>query len=182
MAIESAMIPLPSEIIMPFAGFLASTGRFNIHLVALAGAFGNLIGSLIGYGIGYWGRDRVVRRFVKKWGKFLLISETELDEATRLLHKHRYWVVLGSRVIPGIRTIISLPCGVARLPLLSFCLLTFFGSLVWSYLLAWIGFILGQNWDTLGPIFHKADTLIIVGVVIIIGFYVYTKLKKKRPA
>src|SRR5713226_2200996 len=87
MAIESALIPLPSEVIMPFSGFLVTTGRFNIHLVALSGAFGNLIGSLVAYAIGFWGHERVVRRLVRKWGKMLLISEHELDEAEKLLHK-----------------------------------------------------------------------------------------------
>jgi len=165
---------------MPFSGFLASTGRFDLNLVVLVGALGNLAGSLIAYGVGYWGRERFVRRFIRKWGKWILVSEEELDESEHLLNKYKDFVVLGSRMIPGIRTVISLPCGVAKLPLLRFSILTFFGSLVWCYLLAWVGLILGQNWETLGPLFHQVDALIVLGIVVIVGFYVYYKIKKNR--
>ena len=178
MAIESALIPLPSEIIMPFSGFLASTGKFDLNLVALSGAIGNVIGSLIAYAIGYYGHEKLVRRFIRKFGKFVLISEKELDETEKLLHKYKDLVVLGSRVIPGIRTVISLPCGFAKLPLGRFIVLTFFGSLVWSYFLAWIGFTLGQNWKSIGPYFHKADVAVIGVIVLAVGFYTYHKLKK----
>ncbi len=178
MAIESALIPLPSEVIMPFSGFLASTGRFDLNLVALAGAFGNVLGSLIAYSVGFYGHEKLVRRFIRKFGKWILISEKELDETHDLLNKYKDLVVLGSRVIPGVRTVISLPCGFAKLPLLRFIILTFFGSLVWSYLLAWIGFVLGQNWHSIGPIFHKLDAVVIGAIVLVVGWYIYHKLKK----
>lgn len=178
MAIESALIPLPSEIIMPFSGFLVSTDRFSLHGVAFAGAFGNLLGSWVAYGIGYWGHERLVRRFIRRWGKWILLTEDELDSAEKLLHKYKDQVVLGSRVLPGVRTIISLPCGIARLPFLRFSVLTFIGSLIWSYLLAYVGLVLGQNWDTLGPIFHSLDVVIVVLIIGVVGFYIYHKLKK----
>lgn len=178
MAIESALIPLPSEIIMPFSGFLSSTGRFDLNLVALSGAVGNVIGSLIAYAIGYFGHERVIRRFIRKFGKFILVSEKELDETEKLLNKYKDLVVLVSRVIPGIRTVISLPCGFAKLPLPRFIVLTFLGSLIWSYFLAWIGFTLGENWETLGPYFHKADAAIVVLIIGAILFYIYHKVKK----
>ena len=178
MAIESALIPLPSEIIMPFSGFLASTGRFDLNLVALSGAAGNVIGSLIAYAIGFYGHEKLVRRFVRRWGKWILVSEKELDETERLLHRFRDLVVLGSRVVPGIRTVISLPCGFAKLPLGRFIVLTFFGSLIWSYLLAWIGFVLGQNWKAIGPYFHKLDAVIVVLILGAVSWYVWYKIKK----
>jgi membrane protein DedA with SNARE-associated domain len=178
MAIESALIPLPSEIIMPFSGFLVSTGRFDLNMVALAGALGNVIGSLIAYAIGYYGHETLVRRFIRKFGKWILISEKELDETEKLLHKFKDLVVLGSRIVPGIRTVISLPCGFAKLPLGRFIVLTFIGSLVWSYFLAWIGLVLGQNWHSIGPYFHKLDAVIILAIVGSVGFYIYHKLKK----
>lgn len=180
MAIESALIPLPSEIIMPFSGYLVSLGRFNLWAVAIAGALGNVLGSLVAYGLGYWGHERVVRRLIRKWGKWVLLTEEELEKSEELLHKYKDWVVLGSRMVPGIRTVISLPCGIARLPLFRFTVLTFFGSFIWSYFLAWIGFQLGENWDTLGPYFHKADALIIIILTGTIFFYIYHKLGKKR--
>lgn len=178
MAIESALIPLPSEIIMPFSGFLASVGKFDLNMVALMGAVGNVLGSLVAYGIGYWGHEKLVRRFIRRFGKWVLISEKELDETEVLLHKYKDLVVLGSRVIPGIRTVISLPCGFAKLPLGRFIVMTFIGSPIWSYFLAWIGFVMGENWDTLGPYFHKADALIVVLIVAAAGFYIYHKIKK----
>ncbi len=178
MAIESALIPLPSEIIMPFSGFLASTGRFDLNLVALSGALGNVVGSLVAYGIGFYGHEKLVRRFIRRFGKWILVSEKELDETEKLLHKFKDLVVLGSRVIPGIRTVISLPCGFAKLPLGRFIVLTFFGSLVWSYFLAWIGFVLGQNWRIIGPYFHKADALVVGLIILAVVWYVYHRLRK----
>ena len=178
MAIESALIPLPSEIIMPFSGYLVSVGRFNLILVALAGAVGNVLGSLVAYGLGYWGHERIVRKFIRRWGKWILVSEEELDGAEKLLHKYKDWVVLGSRVLPGIRTVISLPCGIAKLPIYRFIVLTFIGSFIWSYFLAWIGFVLGENWDTLGPYFHGADVIIIIIILGTVGFYIWYKLRK----
>lgn len=178
MAIESALIPLPSEIIMPFSGFLVTTGRFDLNLVALSGAVGNVLGSLVAYAIGFYGHEKLVRRFVRKFGKWILISEKELDETEKLLHKFKDLVVLGSRVVPGIRTVISLPCGFAKLPLGRFIVLTFIGSLIWSYFLAWIGFVLGENWDTLGPYFHKLDVVIIGLFVLTLGWYIYYKIKE----
>lgn len=179
MAIESALIPLPSEIIMPFSGYLVSTGRFDFFLVGISGAVGNTLGSLLIYGVGYWGHEKLARRFVRKFGKWILFNENELDKTERLLHKYKNWVVLGSRVIPGIRTVISLPCGIARLPIKSFIVLTFFGSLVWSVFLAWIGFVLGQNWHSIGPYFHKLDVVIVGGILAVIAWYIYYKLKKQ---
>lgn len=179
MAIESALIPLPSEIIMPFSGFLVSTGKFDFFLVGISGAVGNVIGSLAAYYLGFWGHERVVRKFIRAYGKWILLTEEELDQAEKLLHKYKDWVVLGSRVLPGIRTVISLPCGIARLPILRFIILTFFGSLVWSVSLAWIGFVLGQNWRVIGPYFHKLDLVIILGILGAIGWYVWYKLRKR---
>lgn len=182
MAIESALIPLPSEIIMPFSGFLVSTGRFELIWVGVAGAVGNVIGSLVAYALGYWGHERLVRRFVRRWGKWILLGEEELDSAEKLLHKYKDWVVLGSRVVPGVRTVISLPAGFAKLPIWRFIVLTFIGSFIWSLFLAWVGLTMGENWDTLGPYFHKADALVVVIILALGGFYIYHKLRRNQRA
>jgi membrane protein DedA with SNARE-associated domain len=157
---------------------LVSAGKFSLVGVALTGAVGNVLGSLLAYSLGFWGHERIVRRFIRRWGRWLLLTEEDLDQAEKLLHKYKTLVVLLSRVLPGIRTVISLPCGIAKLPLPRFIILTFFGSLIWSYFLAWIGFILGENWDTLGPYFHKADAFVLVLILGGVGFYIYHKLKK----
>lgn len=178
MAIESALIPLPSEIIMPFSGFLVAQGRFNFWLVAVSGSLGNLIGSLIAYGVGYWGHEKIVRRFIRRWGKFLLLTEEDLDTTEVWLNKYGDWVVAGSRLLPAVRTVISLPCGIARLPLKRFIILTFFGSLIWSAVLAYIGKIMGENWVSIGPYFHKFDIVIIIILALGVGFYIWHKLRK----
>jgi membrane protein DedA with SNARE-associated domain len=178
MAIESALIPLPSEIIMPFSGYLASTGRFSLPLVILAGAIGNTIGSIFCYWLGYVGRETVVRRLVRKYGRFVLFTEDELDATEALMHKYHGLAVLIGRFTPGIRTIISLPAGIAKVPLPRFIALTFIGTLLWSALLAYIGYTLGQNWKSIGGYFHKFDLVIGIVIVAAIGFYIYRKLKK----
>lgn len=179
MAIESMLIPLPSEVIMPFSGFLASTGRFDLTLVILSGAVGNTIGSWVAYGLGLWGHDRVVRRFVRRYGKVILLSETELDKMEAFMHKYKGVSVLIARFTPGVRTIISLPAGIARLPFLRFTFLTFVGTLLWSALLAWIGYTLGTNWKSLEVYFRKFEIAIIGLIILAIAFYVFRKLSKK---
>jgi len=178
MAIESALVPLPSEIIMPFAGYLVFTGKLNLILVAVAGAFGNLAGSLAAYSLGYWGHERIVRRLVRKVGKFVLFTEEDLDSSEKYFNKYGSWIVLVSRVMPAIRTYISLPAGIARYPIVKFSTLTFFGSLVWSFVLAYIGFLLGENWNTLGPYFHKFDFIIVILGILFVAYYIYHKLKR----
>jgi membrane protein DedA with SNARE-associated domain len=178
MVIESALVPLPSEIIMPFAGFLVFTGKLNLILVVVAGAFGNLAGSLAAYSLGYWGHERIVRRLVRKIGKFVLFTEDDLDSSEKYFNKYGSWIVLVSRVMPAIRTYISLPAGIARYPIVKFSTLTFLGSLVWSFILAYIGFLLGENWNTLGPYFHKFDFLIVILGILFVAYYIYHKLKR----
>jgi len=177
MAIESALIPLPSEIIMPFSGYLVSIGALALPLVALSGATGNVVGSLIAYAIGALLDEAVIRRLVRSHGKWLLLSETELNHAEELLRQHGDGIVLLSRVLPGIRTVISLPCGMARLPLGRFVVLTFVGSLIWSFFLAYVGLQLGENWDTLGPYFRRADLFIGILVIALVALYVYRRVR-----
>jgi len=177
MAIESASIPLPSEIIMPFSGFLVSQGKFNFYLAVLAGAAGNLFGSIIMYLLGSWGEVRFVRRFIRGWGRFL-VSEEELEIGEKWLRRYGDLVVLISRILPVVRTFISLPAGIARINFGKFCLFTFFGSVAWSAFLAYIGVKLGENWESLEPFFRRFDTaIVLVGIIIVVGYLV---LKYRR--
>lgn len=177
MAIESALIPLPSEIIMPFSGFLVSQGRFEFWLVGLSGAMGNVLGSWVAYFLGYVGEGVVVRKFISRYGKYILLSEHELDRSEALFRKYGDGIVFFSRILPAVRTVISLPCGIAKLPFVKFTLLTFLGSLAWSYFLAYLGVLLGENWDVLRPIFRKFDLAIIFVVIIILAWYIYRRAK-----
>ena len=180
MALESALIPIPSEVIMPFSGFLVSEGRFSLWGIALAGALGNLAGSWAAYALGYWGHTAFVRKFILKFGKFILLTEEEYEFTLGLFKKHGQWVSAAARVVPAIRTVISLPAGVVRLPFLKFSVFTFFGSLIWSFFLGYLGVKLGENWEIIRPYFRKLDIAIITLTIILLGAYIYYKLRKKH--
>jgi membrane protein DedA with SNARE-associated domain len=169
MAIESACIPLPSEIIMPFSGYLVSIGRFSLWEVALAGAVGCVIGSIIAYWIGYYGG----RPMAEKYGKYVLVTNHDLNLADNFFQKYGNSAVFISRLLPVIRTFISLPAGIARMNFWKFIAYTFLGSLPFCYLLAYIGKKLGDNWNTLGVYFHKFD--IAIGIIILIGLIWFIK-------
>jgi membrane protein DedA with SNARE-associated domain len=153
MAIESACIPLPSEVILPFSGFLVSTGRFQLWWVAIAGALGCNLGSMVAYAVGFYGG----RPLALRYGRWLLMAPGDLERAEAWFRRRGDLAVFVSRMLPVVRTYIALPAGVARMPLLRFHLYTFLGSLPWCLLLAYVGARLGANWETLGPIFHRFD-------------------------
>lgn len=180
MAAESALIPIPSEIIMPFSGFLVSEGRFSLLGITLAGAIGNLTGSWAAYALGLWGHERVVRRVVRNYGKFVLVTEKDFDSSLKLFARYGQRITAIARVLPAIRTVISLPAGIAKLPFWKFSALTFFGSLIWSFFLGYIGLILGENWQVIRPYFRKFDILIVTITIILVGGYIYHKLHKRK--
>lgn len=182
MTLESANIPIPSEIIMPFSGFLAAQGKLDLHLVSWAGAIGCTIGSLLSYFLGKWSNQTWVRGFVSGWGRILITAE-ELETGERWLKKYGEIVVFVSRLLPVVRTFISFPAGMAGVNLVKFTLYAFTGSLIWSYFLAWIGFQLGENWDAIRPIFRQFDYLIITLGILGVVWYLYHRGKKlARPS
>src|ERR1041385_2073822 len=166
MAIESACIPLPSEIIMPFSGYLVSTGQMNLWLVGLAGAVGCVLGSLVAYWVGSKGG----RPLIEKYGRYVLVSSHDLDLADRWFEKRGELIIFASRMLPAIRTFIAFPAGVARMNLKRFVIYTFAGSLPWCLALAYVGQKLGEKWnkdDTLKTWFHRFDfVILIVGLLL----------------
>jgi membrane protein DedA with SNARE-associated domain len=177
MAIESACIPLPSEVIMPFAGSLVAIGRMNLWLAALAGAIGCVVGSVPAYYLGQYGGRPLIERF----GKYVLISTHDLDLADRLFAKHGQRIVFIARLLPVIRTFIAFPAGVAKMDMGRFILYTFAGSLPWCLGLAYLGKVLGDHWEALKPIFHASDGIIAVVGVTVVGLWVWRHLKSNRP-
>jgi len=163
MAIESACIPLPSEVIMPFSGYLVYTRQFNLWVVALVGAIGCNVGSEIAYEIGYYGG----RPLVERYGSYILLSRNELDWADRFFSRFGDFTVLISRMLPVVRTFIALPAGITRMPRLRFHLYTFIGSFPWCLGLAYLGMKAGENWKYLGKYFHEFDK--IIGALIVLG-------------
>lgn len=176
MAVESACIPLPSEVIMPFSGYLVFTGTLQLWGVVLAGAVGCVLGSLLAYAVGAWGG----RRLVERYGKYVLVSRRDLDLADRLFREHGGIIIFVGRLLPVVRTFIAFPAGVARMPIWQFCLYTFLGSLIWCALLAWIGLKLGQHWNTLGSWFHRFDAVILAALLVAFGLYVWRHLRHLR--
>jgi len=151
MAIESACIPLPSEVIMPFSGYLVAGGHLNLNLVAVAGAVGCLLGSYIAYFAGATGG----RRFLERYGRWVLIAPHELELADWFFDRWGSAAVFFSRLLPVVRTFIAFPAGVARMRLLPFTIYTLIGSYLWCLILAYAGMKLGQHWTELGPYFHR---------------------------
>jgi membrane protein DedA with SNARE-associated domain len=171
MAIESACIPLPSEIIMPFSGYLVSTGRFNLFLVATAGAIGCNLGSSIAYAVGYFGG----RPLVEKCGRYILVSRRDLELVDRFFARFGGITVFICRLLPVVRTFIALPAGIARMPQVKFQLYTFIGSWPWCFALAYVGEQLGARWDTdpeLRNLFHRFDAVIVAVFAVLVVWYV----------
>ncbi len=179
MAIESACIPLPSEIIMPFSGYLVYTGRFNLWAVGVAGAFGCVVGSLVAYWVGARGG----RPLIEKYGRYVLISRHDLDLADRWFSRYGEVIVFASRLLPVIRTFIAFPAGVARMNLKRFVTYTFLGSLPWCLGLAYVGQLLGEEWDkndTLKTWFHRFDFVIGIIIVAAAVWWVWRHIKHSR--
>lgn len=173
MAIESANIPLPSEIIMPFSGFLVAQGVFNLYLAGLAGALGCAVGSVISYWFGAWGG----RPLVEKYGKYILISHHDLDIADRWFQKHGESTVFFARLLPVVRTFISFPAGISRMNFTRFVIYSFLGSLPWTLALAYVGQKLGDNWEEIRGWFHGLDWFILGVIIIGILWWIWRHLK-----
>ena len=163
MAVESACIPLPSEVIMPFSGYLVHTGQFNLWLLAFMGALGCNLGSLVAYEIGYYGGRPLVERF----GSYIFLNQHDLELTDRFFARFGDVTVLISRMLPVVRTFIALPAGIGRMPRLRFHIYTFVGSFPWCLGLAYLGMKAGQHWDYLGKYFHQFDK--VIGAIILIG-------------
>lgn len=179
MAIESACIPLPSEIIMPFSGYLVYTGELNLWIVSLAGAAGCVVGSLVAYWIGMYGG----RPFIEKYGRYVLISHHDLDLADRWFNRFGEVIVFASRLLPVIRTFIAFPAGVARMNLKKFVIYTFLGSLPWCLGLAYAGQKLGEQWDknpTLKSLFHRFDFVIGILIVLAAIWWVWRHVRQAK--
>tara|TARA_R110002020_G_scaffold227120_1_gene437739 strand:- start:203 stop:856 length:654 start_codon:yes stop_codon:yes gene_type:complete len=179
MALESACLPIPSEIVMPFAGYLVSTGRFDLWAVALAGAIGCNLGSWAAYALGAKGGPKMVARI----SRHSVFGPGELAMAERFFARYGASATFFSRMLPVVRTFIALPAGLAHMNQLKFHLYTFAGSFVWCLALAWIGQLLGQHWSdspALHTAFHVADALIVV--LLAAGAFWYWRRRRRQTA
>jgi membrane protein DedA with SNARE-associated domain len=181
MAIESAMIPLPSELILPYAGFLVSDpsqlepltkGPWSFWIVVIAGTIGNTVGSLIAYAIGAWGG----RPFLERYGRYLLIRHHEIELAERFFDRYGSATAFFSRLLPIVRTFISFPAGVARMPLGRFIAYSTAGAFLWSILLVYAGTVLGANWEDIRHALQPFDLAIAVAVVVLVVGFIWFRL------
>ncbi len=177
MIIDSMPTPVPSELIMPFAGYLASQGKFNFFLVVTAGAIGSLIGSLIFYYVGLHGG----RRFVKHFGKWFFLDQQDLDDAENYFKRKGEKMIFISRFVPVVRSVISIPAGMARMHVKKFMIYTFLGAWIWSFILTLAGYLLGKNWDKINVYSDQISLIVlVVGIVVLIHFFRRHIIKKKN--
>ena len=180
MAIESAAIPLPSELIMPLGGWMLiqakGLGMAHVLLAGLYGAIGNLLGSWVAYAVAAWGG----RPLLERYGRYVLISPHDLDRADRWFAKYGTWAVFFSRLLRVVRTFISVPAGIARMNLLKFSILTLAGSFPWSLGLAYGGYLLGERWETLRAAMRPFDIPIIVVILLLIAIYIWRHVRAMR--
>jgi len=173
MALQTVAVPIPSEVILPFAGFLASAGRFNIFLIAVMGGLGSCLGSSLAYYIGYKGG----RPLVENYGKYLLISHDDLDLAEKFFSRSGRLAVFIGQLLPVVRSFISFFAGVAKEDMKKFLPSVFLGSFIWSLGLAYLGAKLGQNWDSLHARFQNLDIIVIVLIIAGIAAWIYKHLR-----
>jgi membrane protein DedA with SNARE-associated domain len=177
MTLESMLLPIPSEVILPFAGYLAYRGSMNLILAILAGTLGGLTGSLISYGIGYYGG----RPFIIKFGRYILLREQELSVVENWFKKYGSMSVFLTRLVPIFRTFISIPAGIGEMNIFKFTLYTTLGSLIWSIVLVYLGFSLGKNWVVIFRFFSELDYVVyaaVIAVILYLGYRAYKAWKK----
>ena len=178
MVLESMVAPVPSELVMPFAGFLVADGKMNLWLVILVSTLASITGSLISYFIAYFGEKELIHRF----GRFVLLDKEELEWTERWFRKHGSITILISRFIPVIRHLISIPAGLARMDLRHFILFTAIGATAWNTFLLWVGMQLRERWDLVHKYSRPLDVLIVFLIVAAVAYYAYKHLKRHRKA
>lgn len=182
---ENLFPPIPSELVMPFAGFIVGKGEMNLVAVMLAGTIGAVLGALALYYIGMWADETIIRRFIRSYGKFFFISEADIDKTLAFFAKRGEIVVFTGRLIPLVRSLISIPAGMNRMPMGRFLLWTTFGSLIWNGILTYAGIVLGSKWEEVLGLVDRYEKvalgLIGLGLIWFIGNRII-KARRNRSA
>lgn len=176
MALESACIPIPSEAILPFGGYLSYTGRLNLYWMIIIGTLGGTAGSIGAYLLGKYGGRPLVEKYADK----LRLSKSKIEKSDEYFNKYGEKIVFYSRLLPIIRTFISLPAGISKMDFKKFTIYTFLGSLIWSIVLGYVGYKMGENWIAIRPWFHIADIVVAVAILGYIIYMVGIKFKKSN--
>ena len=176
MVLESMIAPVPSEVVMPFAGYLVLQGRFNFWIAALASSLGSIFGSLISYYIGVYGG----RPFILKFGKYLLLEEEHLEWTEKWFKKQGEKTIFISRFVPVVRHIISIPAGIAKMSINKFLVYTFVGASIWNFILLYAGYKLGEHWNKIHQFSKELDIIFVIAVVLFLAYFVWKHHKKKN--
>ncbi len=183
MFVENVFPPIPSEVVLPLAGSLTLSGRFSITLITIVGMLGSLTGAFLFYGIGKWVGEERVRNFIGKYGKFALISVDDFDTSLKWFDKYDDWVIFFSRMVPIVRSLISIPAGVASMNLTKFSIYTILGTALWSFILSFAGRLLGEQWPVITEYINTyQDIVLVVGVIVVVAFLVNRLIKMKKKA
>jgi membrane protein DedA with SNARE-associated domain len=181
MFVESFFAPIPSEIILPFSGFVASQGSLNIYIVILVATLAAYLGTLPFYFIGLWGEE-YVHKFLEKYGKYLFISEKDMDSGYKAFEKFGYGIVFLGRLIPIVRTVISFPAGASKMKFGLFSAFTLVGTLIWSSLLAYGGYLLGENWLFVSEFIERYERIILMILFTVVAWYFWRGFKRSRKS
>jgi membrane protein DedA with SNARE-associated domain len=180
MALENVFPPIPSELVMPLAGFMANEGTFNLIAVIVAGMLGSVLGALILYYFGAWANELVIRRFIRRWGRYAFISENDLDVSLGYFHRHGEAVIFFGRLIPIVRSLISVPAGMDRMPLGKFLFYTVIGTTIWSGILSYAGWVLKENYALVAGYVERYQNLVIALVALGVLAFIYLRIIKPR--
>jgi membrane protein DedA with SNARE-associated domain len=179
MALESMIAPVPSEAVMPFVGFMVADGHWNLWLSIAVTAFGSIVGSLASYVMGYYGG----KPLVLKVGKYLLLDKHDLEMTERFFHKRSgTWTLFFSRFIPVIRHFVSIPAGIGKMPLVPFVAATLIGATIWNSFLLILGMKLRENWEIVQTYSHQIDIGVVILLVGFVGWFIYSRVKKRKAA
>lgn len=175
MTLEACFIPIPSEITLPFAGFLAQQGKFALLLMIVAGIVGDTLGFMIAYAIGYFLEENVILELIHKYGKFILFSKHEYETVMRWFQRHGNIIITIAKLLPGFRTIIGLPAGLSEVKPLKALGYSLLGSIIWCSIFVYVGFSLGSKWNSLEPVFRKFELVILLAILAAIVLYIMKK-------
>lgn len=180
MALENVFPPIPSELVMPLAGFKAREGVFNIFAVIIAGMLGSVLGALILYYLGAWANETIVRRFIRRWGRYAFISEDDLDVSLGYFSKYGEAVIFFGRLIPLVRSLISIPAGMERMPLPKFLFYTVLGTTIWSAILSYAGWALQANYGLVAGYVERYQNVVLALIALAVVAFVYLRVLKPR--
>jgi membrane protein DedA with SNARE-associated domain len=183
MFLENVFPPIPSEVVLPLAGSLSLTGRFTIPLITIVGMLGSLTGAFLFYALGKWLGETRVRNFIGKYGKFALLSVEDFDKSKTWFDKYDEWVIFFSRMVPIVRSLISIPAGVSSMNLAKFSIYTILGTALWSFILSYAGRLLGEKWPVITDFINTYQNIVLaVGLFVVVAFITNRLVRKKKSA